>query len=89
MLHGEYVDLWLASIFLKRIGFHTIMTKGVTMLSRKRTFWLAVFLCIFLFSGSAYALKFEGDAWLAQHYSLGKKTGEYSLVFDNSVNNVK
>jgi hypothetical protein len=60
------------------------------MRNLKRTFWLTLFLCIFLFSGSAYALKFNGDAWFAQHYSAGERTGEYYLVIDDSdLTNIK
>lgn len=65
-------------------GFTTVVTKGVTMLSSRRTLLLAIFLCIFLFSGSAYAVPFTGEAWLAEHYTGGEATGEYYLVIKNT-----
>jgi hypothetical protein len=55
-----------------------------------KIFYLAIFLGIFIFSGSAYALKFTGDAWFAQHYTYGQATGEYYLVIDNTdIGNLK
>lgn len=54
------------------------------MLKLQRTFFLVFFLLVFVFSGSAYALKFTGNAWVAQHYEGGERTGEYYLVIDDS-----
>ena len=60
------------------------------MLEKKRTFFIIVFLLLFVFSGSAYALKFTGNAWVAQHLNAGEPTDEYYLVIDNSeVGNLK
>jgi hypothetical protein len=60
------------------------------MLEKKRTFYVALFLCIFVFASSAYALKFTGNAWVAQHYSGGEPTDEYYLAIENSdIGNIK
>lgn len=56
------------------------------MLLKKRMVFIILFLGIFAFSGSAYALKFPvGDAVVAHHYtSPGAPTDEYFLVIKNS-----
>ena len=61
------------------------------MFGKKRVVYLVLFLVIFVFSGSAYALKFTGDAWVAQHYTNPTTaTDEYYFVIDNSdIGNLK
>ena len=54
------------------------------MLIKNRIFLVSFLIGLFLFSGSAYALRFTSDAWVAQHYADGEKTGEYYLVIENS-----
>jgi hypothetical protein len=56
----------------------------VAMLGKKRAFLVVLFLSIFVFSGSAYAIKFTGDAWVAQHISGGEPTDDFYLVISNS-----
>ena len=41
------------------------------MLKQKRTYLMVVLLCIFVFSGSAYAVRFTGDACFGKHNSNG------------------
>ena len=53
------------------------------MLTSRRTLLLAVFLCIFLFSGSAYAVPI-GNAWVAQHFDETGATGHYYLVIEGT-----
>ena len=36
-----------------------------------------------IFSSGANALRFTGDAWLAQHYEHGKATNDYYLLIEN------
>ena len=38
----------------------------------------------FVFIGNAHALRFTGDAWVAQHYAYGDATDEYFLVIEDS-----
>lgn len=54
------------------------------MLKTRRTIFVVLFLCVFVFSGSAYALQFTGNAWVAQHYSGGEPTGEYYFTIENA-----
>ena len=70
--------------FVQRALTQRGVTKEVAMLEKKRTFFVIVFLLVFVFSGSAYALKFTGNAWVAQHLTAGEPTDEYFLVIDNS-----
>ena len=46
------------------------------MLKQKRTYLMVVLLCIFVFSGSAYAVKFTGDACFGKHNSNGDLSNE-------------
>ena len=51
---------------------------------KNRIFLVSFLVGLFLFAGNAYALRFTSDAWVAQHYTGGEKTGQYYLVIENS-----
>lgn len=51
---------------------------------RKILLFAVILLSGFIFTSNASALRFTGDAWLAQHYEYGEATDEYFLVIDKS-----
>ena len=54
------------------------------MSGKRRIFNAVLFLCLFVLSGNAYALKFTGNAWVAQQFAAGESTDDFYLVIDNS-----
>jgi hypothetical protein len=49
----------------------------------KLMYILIIFLSGFIFVSNAIALRFEGDAWVAQHYVGDEATDEYYLIIKN------
>jgi hypothetical protein len=60
------------------------VAKEVAMSGKRRIFNSVLFLCLFVLSGNAYALKFTGNAWVAQQFAAGESTDDFYLVIDNS-----
>ncbi len=82
--------LFNLSRYEQRLVNNVGVTREVTMLMNKRIFYVALFLCVFVFSGSASALQYTGKAWVAQHYSGGEATDEFYLAIENSdIGNIK
>ena len=54
------------------------------MHTTKITLYFAVSIFVLTIASSAYALKFTGDAWVAQHIEDGNPTDEYFLVINES-----
>jgi hypothetical protein len=52
--------------------------------TRRILLFAVILLSGFIFTSNASALRFTGDAWLAQHYEHGIATDEYFLVIDKS-----